>query len=521
MIRGRTLEKPQRRVVNKRDFVLNASIHNRFDIEVLDAKTGTTKGRAQAFNVICNNLWNIMLANSTGYFRCIHYGSGAGTPSTADTSLFNFVGWGYANPMTIDVDFEKGLIIGKGTYQLSASTAVGVTITEVGIAGDTGANTLCTHAMLQDMNGNPISIAKTDTDVINIYATVYVHFNPEGYDNGCIRIIGDEWNSGNWTWGTRRYNLMPLLVGSHSSSSGCSVAMFAGHYTENGLGSYQTVSVKKSFDIQNRRITLTPGRLENTVGNFEGILFLAFGEGYSSNHLLRPEISVEPGGYWFSHSEIVGEAVGTGDGSTKDFSLDFPYARDVKVYVDGVEQSEFTVDYGDPRAMNSNFESYRPVKWLRPESTDDNHIPLMPYFYNTNGLTCDNNYLFYNKMHEVGLASIRCKQGAILYTSNDLIEWVELGTSAKAGDFAIPQQYMHNKYFKSSTPFYSDSTSQTGAKFLKFPDTFTGKVLHLQTPPAAGAVITADYKCDCIAKDANHVFDVSLTIQLGEYTEAQ
>ena len=29
------------------------------------------------------------------------------------------------------------------------------------------------HAMLKDMNGNQISIEKTDTDIINIYATVY------------------------------------------------------------------------------------------------------------------------------------------------------------------------------------------------------------------------------------------------------------------------------------------------------------------------------------------------------------
>ena len=39
---------------------------------------------------------------------------------------------------------------------------------------------LCTHALLQDMNGNNISIQKTNTDVINIYATVYLHFNQAG-----------------------------------------------------------------------------------------------------------------------------------------------------------------------------------------------------------------------------------------------------------------------------------------------------------------------------------------------------
>ena len=43
--------------------------------------------------------------------------------------------------------------------------------------------------------------------------------------------------------------------------------------------------------------------------------------------------------------------------------------------------------------------------------------------------------------------------------------------------------------------------------------------IHFATPPAAGAVITADYHTPCIAKDENHVFDCSVTIQIGEYTE--
>lgn len=522
MIRGRKITSKE--IVHKIDMTLNALIHNRFDIEVVDVNTGKVKQKAKAFNVVCNNLWDILFAHSTGYFRCIHYGSGSGTPSSVDTSLFNFVGQGYADPMTVSVDFVNGLIIGKGSIQLSASTAVGVTITEVGIAGDKSASTLCTHAMLQDMNGNQISIEKTDTDIINIYATVFVHFSPEGYDNGHIHIIGDSWNWTNFTWGTRVYDFMPALVGSHGPSSGCSALMYAGHNVRNDLSSYATVSTTRNWDRENKRITIVANRLENTAGNFEGILHMALGDSHGSNYLHYPEIVIEPGGSWFTHSEIVGEAVGTGDGTTKDFSLDFPYARDVKIYVDGVEQTGFTVDYGDPRAMKSNCESYRAVKWLREESTDDNHIPFMPYFYGTNGSKCDNCKLFYHRMHEVGAASIGCRSGTTIYASNDLIDWVEIGTNQSSGSMAVnvPEEYRHYKYFKCSGNFYSDSTTlKTDYSIVNFPDTFTGNVVHLENAPASGSVITADYKSDCIAKDANHVFDFSLVIQLGEYTEAQ
>ena len=36
---------------------------------------------------------------------------------------------------------------------------------------------LCTHALIKDMNGNPVVITKTDTDIITIYATVYLLLN--------------------------------------------------------------------------------------------------------------------------------------------------------------------------------------------------------------------------------------------------------------------------------------------------------------------------------------------------------
>ena len=43
--------------------------------------------------------------------------------------------------------------------------------------------------------------------------------------------------------------------------------------------------------------------------------------------------------------------------------------------------------------------------------------------------------------------------------------------------------------------------------------------IHFDVAPAAGAVITIDYTPDCIAKDENHVFDLTLELTLGEYTE--
>jgi hypothetical protein len=83
----------------------------------------------------------------------------------------------------------------------------------------------------------------------------------------------------------------------------------------------------------------------------------------------------------------------------------------------------------------------------------------------------------------------------------------------------IPAEYQHRKYWRIGRDgeFGSD-TSDLATAYQKF--TTTIDVLHnvrFDTPPAAGAVITADYVSDTIAKDENHVFDLTITIQLGEF----
>ena len=43
---------------------ISAKIHNRFAIEVINAVTGEIKLKAQAFNIICNQLWSCLISAS-------------------------------------------------------------------------------------------------------------------------------------------------------------------------------------------------------------------------------------------------------------------------------------------------------------------------------------------------------------------------------------------------------------------------------------------------------------------------
>ena len=172
MIRGtkRALEKRPSIKAN-----INASIHNRFDIEVVDAKTGEVKQKAQAENVVCDYLWTQMFkkstSDSTKWFQTILVGDGTGTPSASDTTLFHYLA-SYTPAASDDVyRFDKKGHVASITRKVTIleTQLVGNELTEVGISNATSST--CTHAMLtvtdsellaktggivQGMSGSPI-----------------------------------------------------------------------------------------------------------------------------------------------------------------------------------------------------------------------------------------------------------------------------------------------------------------------------------------------------------------------------
>ena len=151
-----------------------AKIHNRFDIEVRDSITGEVKQTAQAENILLDSIYT-RLCGGSSYFVNIHFGTGTGVPVATRTSLFTHLG----TKTAVDEELVKAIPLSswKRKIVLAPEEYVGQTITEVGIAWGSTATYLMTHAMIKDAEGNPISITKTATDVITIYATVFVTFS--------------------------------------------------------------------------------------------------------------------------------------------------------------------------------------------------------------------------------------------------------------------------------------------------------------------------------------------------------
>ncbi|WP_010244569.1 hypothetical protein [Acetivibrio cellulolyticus] len=151
------------------EFKQKAVIHNRFDVEVRDAKTNELKQTAVAYNIILNR-WFHYFTNTGGvsYYadplKAIGVGKGTGTLSVTRTDVFSYLG--RKIPTTIETVYVYPTSYITKEIRLEADQFNGNNITEVGFLAayyDTYYH-FVTHAFLQDSEGNQIAIQKTDTE---------------------------------------------------------------------------------------------------------------------------------------------------------------------------------------------------------------------------------------------------------------------------------------------------------------------------------------------------------------------
>lgn len=487
MIRGRT--KP----VNTVEQQSNINIHNRFDIEVIDAKTKKVKQTARAYNVLCDNIWT-NICNFVSYFGYIAYGSGSGTPSSSDTRLFAGQIIKEASNVALNVDRFSGIGWRTRKIVLNETTSVGMTITEVGISSSSSSGYLCSHAMLQDMNGNPISITKTDTDIITIYATVYAHWNPRGH-NG-IHIGG-----GGFTDVLLGYGYNALPYGSWPNEYGPSIICSKGLYRDGSTSG----SMSSTVDRSAKKRTMAFPRIAIGDDNCGGFGWIMLGK---SDRLCTDAYFIADvrGSY-----PVYSEAVGTGDGVTTSFATKFDLPMNATVYVDGKIVNDVTVKK-EPITLS-------PVKYLvriaSKLTADGHHVVYQP----SESLTSGGYMYFYNQLHDIGLYSwsrnASSYYGMLVAFSDDMVNW----SSEYSNAVVVPDQYRHMKYLRIRCAG-TNSSGTLGQHTMSFPPEVTGKNIVFDEPPAEGAVITIDYITPFVPKDENHVYDFSLTIQFGEYAES-
>ena len=301
---------------------MNVTLHNRFDIEVRDSVTGELKQKAQAFNIVLDTMWTRLCGGST-YFVNIAYGTGTGTLAASRTTLFTYLGYKAAT----DVELVKEVpnASWKRKIVLNPEDNVGAVLTEVGISYSAGS--IVTHAMIEDVEGNPISITKTAVDLVTIYATVYVTFAPDT-DDTVLTYLPDSNALVNYLIGGTTLPSVSFRLGSGGDAG--TQRMRTLQSTDLGA----TATATWTSDVPNKQRKTAAMRFGTTVAN-------GHVQEFSLDKFFRTRL---PATGIFTGQEYTGVPIGTGDGDETEFVLPSNNINQSSITIkeDGVENTDIT-----------------------------------------------------------------------------------------------------------------------------------------------------------------------------------
>lgn len=490
-------------------------LHNEFDIEVKDIRTGEIRQRGKAYNILLDNIYN-RLCNRQIFFDKISFGRGTGVTDSTRTTLFNQID-SLSNTKVEEIrDIINNIYYVKKKVTLLPAQYIGETITEVGITSSLSGDKMSSHALIQDSEGNTISVTKTAYDEVTIYATVYFQL----YDNGNIK----------WSNLPNGNSLLNYLFGISLPST---VAIQVGQSrllsTDNSILS-QLTSKNGSYevDVANKKLKSNV-TFETTEGN--GDIFEI-----GLDKILRSRLPVS--GIWDGYN-VVNEAVGTGDGINKSFNLKQNYV-DVDtavIKVDGLPMVR-DVDYRlSPHKKNKKISfadlvSNDLINSNYPEDYTENDIYKI-FDGNVNTHYRSNNIVFpwwvsfdFEKTTYYNIGSMEFRGGytanysaftATIQVSTNAVDWLDIGQitttpTTSVQEVIFPIINVPFRYIR----IYATSSTTGNIGISEITWIIKGDQLIFTNPPAETAIITADYSIDHIPKDANHVLDVGFEIQWGE-----
>ena len=488
---------------------VKCNFHNRFDIEVRDKDTGELKQKGVAENMILNRAYN-RICNFNSYFNYIHFGSGTGTLDPSRTTLFTPLG---NRTATVD-EIIKEYPVSKVTKKiiLNPEEYVGQTITEVGISEVT--NAINTHALIKDAEGNPLSITKTDIDVITIYATVFIELQ----DANDVTFSKFATNS---------------LVNYFTDGSAMNPSLLLGDIGEattmNTIGYRRSShSLTRLSDVPNRKVSFST-RLDIHTANYD-IREIALDD------ICR--VGLEDSMIWSPYT-LAGIFIGNGDGEKTAFDLERYDLSDVVIKVDGNITNEYVLEgiSGDNR---KEFPLWKLVDTTSTEEIDTNIYK---------GFSA-------NLGDSTGGAGTPLRERErVIPVNSDMVAGIGLEgamrgyfslSSSTGMGLTIEGSYDGETYENidtwtvgnTSTPEIRQCTIDNPYNYLKFTwyrknptaDHVVGTIDYIKcikqeyktpqvvftTPPPVGSVITADYTVPYIPKTEEYVLDVEFTLQFGE-----
>ena len=548
------------------------TLHNEFHLVLTDSRTGKVKQEGWAHNIVLDEFFtrliNDLVYHSTSstvytnYFRYTSVGTGAGTPSPERTTLFANAGrkhnqWESEVDYSyhIDGDYLKGFITHKAIW--TELELQNTSLTEVGL-GSTDTTTMHTHAMIEDSEGNPISIAKGETDILTVYSTVYVEVSHSYGDNCAMNTLNTEWissvqeanfivmlicappNKSANVWGFSLGNVAyQIYYGFDARTPAQSDRVILGLIDSITFQANNTDNVTP--DTAGKKVSIY-GRLPASSGNHPaGIKEIGFRRTTTST-IFRPPLFrlVFPITGVYEGTTIEGDNIGVGDGAEDKFETTWmPIVAESEIIkVDGVVKTR-GIDY----TIHNTSVPYGENIFLRCGiKTEGSHIQSteLPKLYDELTST----YLGWTTAISgnafVDEPTLVLDSGAVNYTnkmryyqyntgnwslrafkfegSNDLANWTtivddEIPNSVGWHEFSFTEVgYRYWKFISLSTwGTIGGIRMASGPEFLQ-----TKPQIVFASPPADTLAIEAEYDVEFVPKDVNHVLDISFTLQFGD-----
>ena len=324
---------------------IDASIKfkNNYRLQHIDTITGETLHDLEFHNVVLDQIIDtvkqIPADLSSGYFK-IAIGDGSGTPSASDTQLFHEIKKFTASTGECSKKDNNTLLFSI-SVTIPASTSEVYNISEVGVCFYQ--DTLVTHALILDSEGNPITINKKDTDKIILNCELYITFESEGIEN---------FNVANFVTGSSYLGTLAIYYNFGAATSleaeRVSTARCHGDWDsddeliyKNPLSTYDLPRPSWVKDKNAKTITVNfgPSRLPEypMPAYIRGITFGKFGTIKLPNEAIFPRYKV---------SNIT---VGIGDGTTTKFKCPLNYfiqdSETIRVGLDEkIRNTDYTID---------------------------------------------------------------------------------------------------------------------------------------------------------------------------------
>ena len=516
------------------------NFHNRFDI----VKNGEWVGYAE--NIILDQMYN-RICNFSTYFVNIHFGKGSGTPTPDRNSLFSHLGTKTATTE----ELIKASPISRLTKKITLMPEeyVDETITEVGIAYGSTASYLVTHAMIKDAEGNPLSLTKSDIDVIEIYATVYIELeNPsDGFrfinfpNNSIVNYFLDGTNPSDVIACDRNTEMSNTADPMISQKTGSIVVDVANkkRSIKTRFGINEGNGSVKGIRVLNMLKITFPHDGIYTGHNFEGVI-LGVGDEVTTDFEIP---NINPKDIVIKKNDIVTHNYQTLNMSIVEYKLQDltgvgERGRGVTISSDGtiIVTASGNSPYFTVHKLNEDG-TYSKLQNLTGVGTEGNDVTI-----STDGTTIVtasesapcftvhklNEDGTYSKLQDLtgvgangrgvtispdGTTIVTASASAPCFTVHKLNEdgtYNKLqnltGVGALGNGVTIsPDGTTIVTASYNSTPYFTVHKLNEALKTIKF-----------DNPPAADDTITADYFVDYIPKTEDYVLDVEFTLQFGE-----